>query len=77
LARAHAPVQQSPSRAHMSPVCMQNDELSAQTLFWQRPEQQVVPDEHGLPAVEQVVLSGWQRLLVQVWLQHSLELVHA
>jgi hypothetical protein len=52
---------------------MQNDEPSAHVPFLQRPEQQ--PPEppavvvHGLPAVRQVVLSGWHFPPVQVPLQ--------
>ena len=61
---------------------MQNEEPSAQVPFLQRPEQQPpappsVALVHGLPAVRQVVLSGWHLLFVHVPLQQVAELVQA
>jgi hypothetical protein len=78
-AMVHTPVQQSRSRAHTSPVWMQNDAASAQAPFWHRPEQHApgVPAEQGFPAVRHELLSGWQTLPLQFWLQHSVELPHA
>ena len=57
VAIVHAPVQQSPFAAHVSPGCTQNED------GWQvppehSPEQHVAPEEHALPTVEHVVLSG-------------------
>ena len=67
------PPQQSRSRAQTSPGWMQNDAPSTHLPPEQSPEQHppAPPSvaEHGLPAVEQVVLSGWQVPPVQVPLQ--------
>ena len=58
---------------------MQNDEPSAHVPFLQRPEQQPPAPPavavQGLPAVRQVVLSGWHFPPVQVPLQQPDELV--
>src|SRR6185503_14675308 len=74
------PPQQSRSRTQMSPGWMQNEEPSAQVPPLQRPEQQPpappsVAVVQGLPAVRQVVLSGWHFPLAQVPLQQAAELV--
>jgi hypothetical protein len=58
---------------------MQKDEPSAHVPFLQRPEQQPPAPPavavQGLPAVRQVVLSGWHFPPVQVPLQQPVELV--
>jgi CRISPR/Cas system-associated endoribonuclease Cas2 len=58
---------------------MQNEEPSAHVPFLQRPEQQPpAPPSgavHGLPAVRQVLLSGWHFPPVQLPLQQPDELV--
>jgi hypothetical protein len=69
------PPQQSRSRTQTSPGWMQNDDPSAHVPFLQSPEQQppALPavDEQGLPAVRQVVLSGWHLPPAQVPLQQD------
>jgi hypothetical protein len=76
LAMVHVPVQQSPLAAHASPGCAQNDD-SWHVPPEQRPEQQVELEEHALPMVEHIVLSGVQVPFVpQVWLQHWAPAVH-
>jgi len=83
----HHPPQQSTSREQASPGWMQNDEPSTQWPALHSPEQQVFaaaasPDvdavaSHGLPAVMQAVVRGWHLEPVQLWLQHSEDVVHA
>jgi hypothetical protein len=67
------PPQQSRSRAQTSPGWMQNDAPSTHLPAVQSPEQHPpAPPSvglHGLPAVRQVALSGWQVPPVQVPLQ--------
>jgi hypothetical protein len=70
------PPQQSRSRAQTSPGWMQNDAPSTHLPPEQSPEQQppvasVLVGVQGLPAVLQVVFSGWQTLLLQFPLQHA------
>jgi hypothetical protein len=69
------PPQQSRSRAQTSPGWMQNEAPSTHLPAVQSPEQHppAPPSvvEHGLPAVRQVVLSGWQVPPVQVPLQQA------
>jgi hypothetical protein len=85
-ALAHQPPQQSASREQASPGWIQNDAPSTQLPFEQRPEQQAVvaapsaaadvPATQGFPAVRQAVLSAWQCPPEQLWLQHSVGVVH-
>lgn len=74
------PVQQSLSRAQMSPGCMQNEDASAQVplALSQRPEQHCELAAHELPAVLQEVLSGVHVCAApHVELQQSALAVHA
>ena len=75
------PPQQSRSRAQTSPGWMQNDAPSTHLPPEQSPEQQPpAPPSvavQGLPAVRQVVLSGWHLLPVQLPLQQADESVQA
>jgi hypothetical protein len=75
------PPQQSRSRAQTSPGWMQKEAPSTHLPPEQSPEQHppAPPSvaEQGLPAVEQVVLSGWQVPPVQVPLQQVDELPQA
>jgi hypothetical protein len=56
---------------------MQNEAPSLQTPPWHRLEQHWLPVVHGLPAVRQAVLSGWQRPPSQLPLQQLEESVQA
>jgi hypothetical protein len=67
-ALVHAPVQQSEPVAQLSPPWPQNDDGWHAPLL-HRPEQHCVPEEHALPTVLQVVLSGAQAPPVHIWLQ--------
>jgi hypothetical protein len=74
------PVQQSASRAQMSPGWMQNDEASAHVplAVLHKPEQHCALPEHVLPAVLHAVLSGVHiPLPPHVPLQQSAFCVHA
>jgi hypothetical protein len=79
----HQPPQQSVSREQASPGWMQNDEPSTQWPLLHRPEQHVFaadpsPDgAQGFPAVMHAVVRGWHFAPLQLWLQHSEEVVHA
>jgi hypothetical protein len=65
----HVPVQQSASVAQASAGWTQNEDGS-HVPAEQRPEQQPALDEHALPSVEQLELSGEHVPLAHVWLQH-------
>lgn len=58
LALAHAPPQQSVSRAQTSPGWMQNEAPSTHVPPVQSPEQQSAAALHGLPAVLQLAFSA-------------------
>jgi hypothetical protein len=76
-AMVHPPVQQSVSRAQISPCWMQKDDPSWHLPLVQRLEQHSVSFAHALPAVRQAVLSGAQVPPVHVPLQHFEPTVHA
>jgi hypothetical protein len=69
------PPQQSTSRAHASPSCLQNDGLAHRPPE-QYCEQHSVAAVHGLPAVLQVTLSGAHVPFVHCPPQHSPLTVH-
>ncbi len=71
LLMVHMPVQQSPPRAHKSPVWMQYEAPNAHWPPLQSFEQQSVFAWQVLPAVLQLSLSGWQVPLLHCWLQQS------
>ena len=73
-----SPLQQSLFCAQMSPVCPQY-EGCAQTEFWQKCEQHVVPSVHGLPSVEHPFVGSGVHVPLDphVWLQQSELFVHA
>jgi hypothetical protein len=74
----HRPEQQSAPTPHVSPFCSQYEGLWQVPLAAQNIEQHVDPSVHGLPMVEQLVLSGVHVPPVpQFWLQHWALDVHA
>jgi hypothetical protein len=77
-ARLQYPLQQSVSRPQTSPGWMHQEAPSTQTPPLHSPEQQLLPPPsavpHGLPAVAQLVLSGWHFEPAQFPLQQDPEL---
>jgi hypothetical protein len=72
-----SPEQQLLLSLHTSPVWMQKDAPSLHTPASHSCEQHCALVLHGLPAVLQVVLSGWQTPPLQLPPQHAAESVQA